>query len=45
MEGTEQDNVSPDSILSRVIATVPVPDVPLREPRVQYDDALFRPDA
>jgi MoxR-like ATPase len=39
------DNVSPDSILSRVIATVPVPDVPLREPRVQYDDALFRPDA
>src|SRR5215218_8777729 len=39
------DNVTADSILNRVIATVPVPDVPLREPRVQYDDALFRPDA
>jgi MoxR-like ATPase len=39
------DNVSADSILSRVIATVPVPEVPLREPKVHYDDALFRPDA
>jgi MoxR-like ATPase len=39
------DNVSADAILSRVIATVPVPDVPLREPKVHYDDALFRPDA
>ena len=28
------DNVSADSILTRVIAAVPVPDVPLREPRV-----------
>jgi len=28
-----------------VIATVPVPEVPLREPQVHYDDALFRPDA
>jgi MoxR-like ATPase len=39
------DNISPDAILSRVINAVPVPDIPLREPRVQYDDALFRPDA
>ena len=39
------DNVSPDSILSRVISAIPVPDVPLREPRVTYDDAIFRPDA
>jgi MoxR-like ATPase len=39
------DGVSADSILARVIATIPVPDVPLREPRVHYDDALFRPDA
>ena len=39
------DNVSADAILSRVIATVPVPEVPLREPKVHYDDALFRPDA
>jgi len=39
------DNVSADSILNHVIGTIPVPDVPLREPRVQYDDALFRPDA
>jgi MoxR-like ATPase len=39
------DNVSADSILTRVIAAVAVPDVPLREPRVTYDDAIFRPDA
>jgi MoxR-like ATPase len=39
------DNVSADSILSRVIASIPVPDVPLREPRVPYDDSIFRPDA
>jgi MoxR-like ATPase len=39
------DGVSADSILGRVIGTIPVPDVPLREPRVHYDDALFRPDA
>ena len=39
------DNVSPDAILNRIIAAVPVPDMPLREPRVHYDDALFRPDA
>ncbi|MCU1502441.1 MAG: ATPase [Ilumatobacteraceae bacterium] len=39
------DNVSPDSILTRVIAAIPVPDVPLREPRGQPDDALFRRDA
>ncbi len=39
------DGVSADSILNRVITAIPVPDVPLREPRVHYDDALFRPDA
>jgi MoxR-like ATPase len=39
------DNVSADSILTRIIGAVPVPDVPLREPQVHYDDALFRPDA
>jgi hypothetical protein len=39
------DGISADSILHRVIAAIPVPDVPLREPRVHYDDALFRPDA
>jgi MoxR-like ATPase len=39
------DNVSPDNILSRVIASIPVPDVPLRESRAAYDDAIFRPNA
>lgn len=39
------DNVSADSILTRVIAAIPVPDVPLRESRGSYDDAVFRPDA
>ncbi|HEX2785579.1 MAG TPA: MoxR family ATPase [Ilumatobacteraceae bacterium] len=39
------DNVSADSILTRVIAAIPVPDVPLRESRGSYDDAAFRPDA
>jgi MoxR-like ATPase len=39
------DNVSADSILTRVIASIPVPDVPLRESRAAYDDAIFRPDA
>ena len=39
------DNVSADSILTRVIASIPVPDVPLRESRSAYDDAIFRPDA
>ncbi|HVE19317.1 MAG TPA: MoxR family ATPase [Ilumatobacteraceae bacterium] len=39
------DNVSADSILTRVIASIPVPDVPLRESRATYDDAIFRPDA
>ena len=39
------DNVSADSILTRVIGSIPVPDVPLRESRVAYDDAIFRPDA
>jgi MoxR-like ATPase len=38
------DNVSADSILTRVIASIPVPDVPLRESRATYDDAIFRPD-
>ena len=39
------DNVSADTVLSSVIATIPVPDVPLRETRAAYDDAIFRPDA
>ena len=39
------DNVSADSILTRVIASIPVPDVPLRDSRASYDDALYRPDA
>jgi MoxR-like ATPase len=39
------DNVSADSILTRVIAAIPVPDVPLRDSRASYDDAIFRPDA
>jgi MoxR-like ATPase len=38
------DNVSADTILTNVIATIPVPDVPLRESRNPYDDAIFRPD-
>jgi MoxR-like ATPase len=38
------DSVSADTILSSVIATIPVPDVPLREPRASFDDAIFRPD-
>ncbi|MEY2523655.1 MAG: MoxR-like ATPase, partial [Ilumatobacteraceae bacterium] len=39
------DNVSADSILTAVIASIPVPDVPLRESRATYHDAIFRPDA
>ncbi len=39
------DNVSADGLLTRVLAAVPLPEVPLREPRVQFDDAIFRPDA
>ena len=39
------DNVSADSILTRVIGSIPVPDVPLRESRSAYDDAIFRPNA
>ena len=39
------DNVSADSILTRVIDSIRVPDVPLRESRATYDDAIFRPDA
>ncbi len=39
------DNVSADTILSSVIATISVPDVPLRESRAAFDDAIFRPDA
>ena len=39
------DNVSADSILTRVLGSIPVPDVPLRESRSAYDDAIFRPDA
>ena len=38
------DNVSADSILTRVLAAVPVPVVPLRESPVAYDDTIFRPD-
>jgi MoxR-like ATPase len=39
------DHVTADAVLGRVMSAIPVPDVPLREPRVQYDDAIFRPDA
>ncbi|HEY4332714.1 MAG TPA: MoxR family ATPase [Ilumatobacteraceae bacterium] len=39
------DNVTPDAILTRVLAAVPVPDVPLRESQPQYDDAIFRPNS
>jgi len=39
------DNVTADSILARVIAAIAVPDVPLREPRASFNDAIFRPDA
>ena len=38
------DNVSADSILARVLAAISIPAVPLRESRVSYDDAIFRPD-
>ena len=38
------DNISADSILTRVLAAVPVPVVPLRESPVAYDDTIFRPD-
>ena len=38
------DNVSADTILHRVLTAIPVPDVPLREPRVTYDDAIYRPN-
>ncbi len=36
------DDVTPDAVLTRLIAAVPVPDVPLREPRSQADDTLYR---
>jgi MoxR-like ATPase len=39
------DHVSADNVLTRIIAAIPVPEVPLREPRPHYDDALFRPDS
>jgi MoxR-like ATPase len=35
------DGVSADSLLGRVLATVPLPEVPLREP-ARYDDAVAR---
>jgi MoxR-like ATPase len=38
------DNVSADNILTRVLAAVSVPVVPLRESPVPYDDTIFRPD-
>jgi MoxR-like ATPase len=39
------DHVTADAVLGRVMSAIPIPEVPLREPRVVYDDALFRPDA
>ena len=39
------DNVSADTSSRSIIGAIPVPEVPLREPQVHYDDALFRPDA
>jgi MoxR-like ATPase len=39
------DNVSADSILTRVLAAISIPAVPLRESRVSHDDAIFRPDS
>jgi MoxR-like ATPase len=38
------DNVTADNILTRVLAAVSVPVVPLRESPVAYDDTIFRPD-
>ena len=32
-------------IFRRVLATIPVPDVPLREPRTAFDDTIYRPDS
>jgi MoxR-like ATPase len=37
------DSVTADDIITRVLAAVPLPDVPLRERQPRYDDALFRP--
>jgi MoxR-like ATPase len=37
------DSVSADDIIGRVLAAVPLPDVPLRERQPRYDDAIFRP--
>ena len=37
------DNVSPDDVLTRVLAAIPLPEVPLRERAPRYDDAAFRP--
>ena len=39
------DNVSADAILNRLLANIPLPEVPLRERPVRIDDAIFRPDA
>jgi MoxR-like ATPase len=37
------DDVSPDDILSAVVAAVPLPEVPLHERPARIDHALFRP--
>ena len=37
------DNVTPDDVLTRVLAAIPLPEVPLRERAPRYDDAAFRP--
>jgi len=37
------DNVSADDVLTRILATIPLPVVPLRERSPRHDDALYRP--
>jgi MoxR-like ATPase len=39
------DNVSADTLLRHVLASVPLPEVPLRERRPRFDTAQRRPDA
>jgi MoxR-like ATPase len=39
------DDVTADAILGRLLAAIPLPDVPLRERRAPFDDAIFRPDS
>jgi MoxR-like ATPase len=39
------DNVSADAVLNRLLANIPLPEVPLRDRPAHIDDAIFRPDA